>query len=728
MSAVESLLWPMAQAADALAALGHSSGYAPHAEERAGASGRIAMPAKALSNAAQRAKWMRQAAETLGLEIEPVEANSAGLDRMLAGCAPALLQSLDAGNPSLLAVVRSRRGEVTLLAPTGRTHRVDGHSLDQVLLHGRSAVVAPELDELLGGVGVSAKRRRRAQEALAEQTSGDRTTVLAWLVRAGSAVRPQIREARLTVPAAVFVVSHALSFALWIASWALLGAGALSGHLDRGWLVAWGLMLLTLIPFRAVTVRAGGVLAIRAGALLKRRLLSGALRMDPDEIRGRGAGELLGQALEAEAVEQLAVTGGLYGITAVIELVLAAAVLAAGADAWLELVSLVLWIAVCAGLGLRYLDRRRHWTAARIALTHQFVEGMVGHRTRAVQQPRSHWTEAEDASLAAYSSRSIELDRASRLLITLLARGWFALAILGLAPAFVFGDPALPAFAIAAGGVLLAYGAFGHLAEGFDRCLAAAVSWEQVRELWRAAARTEPPGRAEYASTGSSAEAVEKAPPPHRSETSGEAPGAPLIDLRAVAYRYPGRAKATLEGIALQVFQGERLLLLGASGSGKSTLTKILAGMCAPDEGIRLLNGLDWDTVGARRWREQVALVPPFHENHVLSGTLAFNLLMGRAWPPSNSDLKAAEDVCRALGLGPLLERMPSGLQQWVGETGWQLSHGERDRICIARALLQRANMLILDESLAALDPHTLGDVFEALLERAPTLVLIAHP
>ena len=742
MATVESFLWPMARAADALAALGHGSGLALHSEERARTKGRIVMPGEARRDAALRAKWIRQAAETLDLEIETVEANRAGMDRLLAGCAPALLQSAGADGPALLAVMRARHGELTVLAPSGRTQRVTRDSLDHLLWQGRPSVVA-QLDELLARVGVSAKRRQRAQNALAEQSDSEQATVVAWLVRAGSAIRPQIREARLSVPTAIFVASHALAFGLWIASWALLGAGALSGHLDRGWLVAWGLMLLTLIPFRSLTVRAGGALAVRAGVLLKRRLLSGALRMDPDEIRGRGAGELLGQALEAEAVEQLAVTGGLYAISAVIELVMAGAVLATGADAWIELGLLVLWIAVCVALGIRYLDRRRHWTAARIALTHQFVEGMVGHRTRAAQQSPSRWTEAEDALLAAYSRRSIELDRASRLLGTLLPRGWFALGIAGLARAFVVPDPALTAFAIAAGGVLLAYAAFAHLAEGFDRCLAAVVSWEQVRELWHAAARTEAPGRTEYASPGelagragsaavrrhrSSAEAIDDDATVRARPGAVDTDGPALLDLRSVAYRYPGRAKATLDGTVLQILPGDRVLLLGPSGSGKSTLTKILAGMCAPEEGIRLLNGLDWETVGARRWREQVALVPPFHENHVLSGTLAFNLLMGRAWPPSNSDLQDAEAICRALGLGPLLERMPSGLQQWVGETGWQLSHGERDRIYVARALLQQAKLLILDESLAALDPHTLAEVFETILARACALLLIAHP
>jgi ABC-type transport system involved in cytochrome bd biosynthesis fused ATPase/permease subunit len=71
---------------------------------------------------------------------------------------------------------------------------------------------------------------------------------------------------------------------------------------------------------------------------------------------------------------------------------------------------------------------------------------------------------------------------------------------------------------------------------------------------------------------------------------------------------------------------------------------------------------------------------------------------------------------------------MPAGLQQMVGETGWQLSHGERSRLYIARALLQRADLLILDESFAALDPQTFEQTLAFVLERAPTVLVIAHP
>ena len=71
---------------------------------------------------------------------------------------------------------------------------------------------------------------------------------------------------------------------------------------------------------------------------------------------------------------------------------------------------------------------------------------------------------------------------------------------------------------------------------------------------------------------------------------------------------------------------------------------------------------------------------------------------------------------------------MPSGLEQIVGETGWQLSHGERTRVYLARALLQGAEVIIVDESFGALDPHTLRVAIDATWRQASTLLVIAHP
>ena len=101
---------------------------------------------------------------------------------------------------------------------------------------------------------------------------------------------------------------------------------------------------------------------------------------------------------------------------------------------------------------------------------------------------------------------------------------------------------------------------------------------------------------------------------------------------------------------------------------------------------------------------------------------------MGRRWPPLQSDVEEAESLCRELGLGDLLDRMPGEMLQMIGEGGWQLSHGERSRLYIARALLQQSDLVILDESFAALDPESLRVALECTLKRAKSLMVIAHP
>jgi ABC-type bacteriocin/lantibiotic exporter with double-glycine peptidase domain len=206
----------------------------------------------------------------------------------------------------------------------------------------------------------------------------------------------------------------------------------------------------------------------------------------------------------------------------------------------------------------------------------------------------------------------------------------------------------------------------------------------------------------------------------------GEA--APVLEAHDLVFRYRERGAPVLRGCSLRLWPGDRLLLEGPSGGGKSTLATLLLGLRRPDSGLLLLDGLDLHTLGAEGWRRRVVAAPQFQDNHVFTGTVAFNLLMGRGWPPRPEDLAQAEALCRALGLGPLLDRMPAGLLQMVGETGWQLSQGERSRLYIARTLLQGAPCLILDESFAALDPETLRQALLCVLERAPTLVVIAHP
>jgi ATP-binding cassette subfamily B protein len=208
--------------------------------------------------------------------------------------------------------------------------------------------------------------------------------------------------------------------------------------------------------------------------------------------------------------------------------------------------------------------------------------------------------------------------------------------------------------------------------------------------------------------------------------TSGS--GATALEAYQLSYRYPGHSEPVLKQCSLVIKKGDSLLLEGGSGGGKSTLAAVLAGLRKPQSGLLLAGGLDPQTLGDAAWRKRIAAAPQFHENHILSAPLAFNLLLGRNWPASEEDMQEAMQVCEELGLGPLLERMPGGIQQMVGETGWQLSQGERSRIYIARALLQQASVVLLDESFAALDPENLKRCLECVLRRAETLIVVAHP
>jgi ATP-binding cassette subfamily B protein len=210
---------------------------------------------------------------------------------------------------------------------------------------------------------------------------------------------------------------------------------------------------------------------------------------------------------------------------------------------------------------------------------------------------------------------------------------------------------------------------------------------------------------------------MELHPPPER-----------VLEAERLAFRYHKEGRPALQNVTLTIHRGERILLEGPSGGGKTTLASLLSGVREPSAGLLLVNGLDRQTLGHARWRKAIAAAPQFHENHILTETLAFNLLMGRRWPPLQPDMQEAEELCRELGLGDLLDRMPGGMLQMVGEGGWQLSHGERSRVYIARALLQESDLIILDESFAALDPENLQTALECTLHRAKTLMVIAHP
>jgi len=494
-----------------------------------------------------------------------------------------------------------------------------------------------------------------------------------------------MRDSGLPRLAGLFALSYAADYALFVLSWWLLGRGVLETPIDSRFLYAWALVLASMLPFRMLSTWSAGAIAVSAGELLKKRLLQGAMRLDPDELRLDGAGRNLARVFESEAVETLALSGGLLSFAASIELLVALGIVTLGARAFLAGAFLAAVLLLFGFLARRYFEERRRWTDQRLEMSHDVVEKMVGHRTRLAQERPERWHLREEEELASYGELSSRVDSLySR--IQALPRFFLPLGMLGLAAAQLN----LERLAVGLGGVILAARAMTKLADGFSDLVDAAIAWKRVAPLFHRAAREPAP--------------VEPGP----------ANGRPLVHARGVSFMYPHRSRAVLEAVGFDLALGERVLLTSPSGGGKSTLVSLMNGLRKPSRGTLILEG-------------RVATAPQFHENHVFTESFAFNLLMGRVWPPSGADLREAEALCRELGLGELLEKMPGSMTQMVGDTGWQLSHGEKSRLFLARALLQGSDLVLLDESFAALDPENLRQALLTARERAPSLVVVAH-
>lgn len=724
-----SLCWPLARLGVALDTLADASGLA------APTGSPDAAPPSAHQDLAQARRWLDWAAARRGLEVEDVLTPVNDLEALLVQAAPALLPvCTGAGAPGLLVLLRAGRRHVELIAPDGERRRCAIAALRDALAWRHEAQRVPEIDRLMARADMAASRRARVRSALLHERLADVRERPWWLLRLPPTAPPQAlaRHAGLWQQLAALLLTAALGYAGEIAAWGLVGHGVLAGRLEPGWLVAWLLMLATLLPLQLLGGQLNGVFARRAAALLKARLLAGALRLDIDRVRRQGVGMLLGRVIESQALESLALGGGLTTLLSLVELACAAGVLAWGAAPGAHLALLVTWLVGVAVLCVRFGRRLSDWVLARLALTHELIEQMVGHRTRLAQEHEARRARFEDEGLLGYLSRSRRVDAALLPLQALLPSGWLIAALALLVPAFVAGTAGPASLAVSLGGILMAQRAFGGISAGLAQLARAGIAGHQVAELLQAARdreqtrsprfvesldappRAEPPaGTARHGATG-----------PHARATGAST--APLLEAHGVVFAHAGGAPL-LRGLDLRIEAGDQLLLQGPSGGGKSTLGALLTGLRQPQSGQLRLRGHTAQALGDE-WQALATAAPQFHENHVLSGTLAFNLLMGRQWPPEPAVLEEAQVLCEALGLDDLLQRMPAGLQQRIGETGWQLSHGERSRLFLARALLQRAPLTVLDESFAALDPETLARCLQCAQQRAQSLVVIAHP
>lgn len=210
-----------------------------------------------------------------------------------------------------------------------------------------------------------------------------------------------------------------------------------------------------------------------------------------------------------------------------------------------------------------------------------------------------------------------------------------------------------------------------------------------------------------------------------KSETgTGVLPIRNLIRLENIGFTYPGAVSPTLEDINIEIKIGAVTGITGPSGVGKSTLASILMGLYRPSSGKLYFDGVD-HTEDTYRYYNNLAYIP--QQVYLIDDTIARNIAFGV--PDASVDWELITKVASTAQLGPLLAKLPEGLDTNVGERGVRLSGGQQQRVAIARALYHGARVLIFDEGTSGIDAETEEAVISAVvaLKGDYTILTITH-
>ncbi|WP_028550868.1 ABC transporter ATP-binding protein [Paenibacillus sp. UNC451MF] len=195
------------------------------------------------------------------------------------------------------------------------------------------------------------------------------------------------------------------------------------------------------------------------------------------------------------------------------------------------------------------------------------------------------------------------------------------------------------------------------------------------------------------------------------------------IECKDIYFRYDKNSPIyALEHIQLSIGSNQMTAIIGRSGAGKSTLIDIIMGLLQPDHGQVLIDGVPLTKDNLLRLRKAISYVP--QDPFLFNGTIRENLLLMN---PNSTEEELWEAI--QFAAGEFVSRLPQGLDTLIGDRGVRLSGGERQRLVLARAILRKPSILVLDEATSSLDTENEAKIQEALerLKGTMTIIVIAH-
>ena len=512
-------------------------------------------------------------------------------------------------------------------------------------------------------------------------------------------------QARRIVPAAA--AAAALS-GLALVPAALLALLVDRAFADRSQAAVVGIagLLAAIALVDAAIGYARRMFAAQAALDIKRDLanaaFAAAIRLPIDRSEARDHGVLGRSFEEIERIAQMA-SEGLMEIALGLgtALVLAVAMLAVDWRLGLSVIALLAALAVIHVVAARHLRRREEtWLQARNAYWSHLIEsiayGLTIRIAPAHQFAERRFAQQLDADLAAHfavTRLASGLDAAGRLiggLITALIALLGGLQVIG-------GSVSLGEFVL----FLTIAGSMSapvlSLARAADDLQATAVSAGQIGRLARGPHEPMP-------ATATSANA-----------------GRGAVTIADAAFAYPESPRPVLTGTSLSLAPGERLALLGDSGSGKSTLASLLVALRTPLAGAIALDGIPLSRLPLGELRRRVALVP--HEIETFTASMAENIAIAEP----GAERARIERAAAVAGIDADIRATRGGYDAILGgQGGVELSAGQRQRLGIARAVLARPELLILDESTSALDIETERRVLDGIAAELPATTVLA--
>ena len=192
------------------------------------------------------------------------------------------------------------------------------------------------------------------------------------------------------------------------------------------------------------------------------------------------------------------------------------------------------------------------------------------------------------------------------------------------------------------------------------------------------------------------------------------------IRFEDVTFSYTKDSKVILNSLNLTIKKGEKVAIVGGSGSGKSTLSKLLVGLYEPNCGSIYYDNIDFRILNKKMVRQQIGIVP--QDMTLFNKTIKENIV-----GDMNIDDSQIMEACKLVNIHDEIKKMPMGYQTLVSEMGMNLSGGQRQRLILARALVKKPKIILLDEATSYLDNLNEKSIMDNLKKRGITTIIIAH-